>query len=66
MALADPLPRGLDVRLLQLGLSERGMNLVADGVFGQTSAKRVAEYQIALGKPPTGVADQALVAELAA
>ena len=66
VALADPLPRGLDVRLLQLGLSERGMNLVADGVFGQTSARRIAEYQIAHGKPSTGVADLALVAELTA
>lgn len=66
VALADPLPRGLDVRLLQLGLSDRGMNLVADGVFGQTSAKRITEYQVANGLPATGVADLALMATLTA
>lgn len=66
VALADPLPRGLDVRLLQLGLSDRGMNLVADGVFGQTSAKRITEFQVANGLPATGVADLALMATLTA
>jgi len=66
VALADPLPRGLDVRLLQLGLSDRGMKLVADGVFGQTSARRITEYQVAQGLPATGVADLALIATLTA
>jgi len=66
LALSDPLPRGLDVRLLQLGLSDRGMDILADGVFGRTSSQRVAEYQIANGLPPTGVADAGLIAELTA
>lgn len=66
VALADPLPRGLDVRLLQLGLSDRGMNVVADGVFGQTSARRITEYQVAHGLPATGVADLSLIATLTA
>ena len=66
LALTDPLPRGLDVRLVQLGLSDRGMDILADGVFGRTSAQRIAEYQIAKGLPATGVADLAMIAELTA
>jgi chitosanase len=64
IALADPVPRGLDVRLVQLALSDRGMDVMADGIFGQTSKTRITEYQIAHGKPATGVADLALIAEL--
>ena len=66
LALSQPLARGLDARLLQLGLSDRGMDIVADGVFGKSSSTRVREYQIAHAKPATGVADLALIAELAA
>lgn len=66
VALTEPLLRGLDVRLVQLGLSDRGMDIVADGIFGQTSSARVCEFQIAHGRPASGVADLALVVELAA
>jgi chitosanase len=66
LALSDPLLRGLDVRLVQLGLSDRGMDILADGVFGSTSSQRIAEYQIATGRAATGVADLALIGELAA
>ena len=66
LALTDPLPRGLDVRLVQLALSDRGMDVLADGVFGRTSAQRVAEYQIAHGLSATGVADPGLIAQLTA
>lgn len=66
LALGSPLLRGLDVRLIQVGLSNQGMNLIADGIFGQTSRQRIIEYQIAHGAPATGTADQALVAELSA
>jgi chitosanase len=54
--------RGLDVRLLQLALSDLGADIMADGVFGATSARRVREYQARTGHPPTGVADPQLVA----
>ncbi len=61
-----PLCRGLDVRLVQLALGERGANMRADGVFGRASANCVADYQRAVGMPITGVADAALVRELSA
>lgn len=60
------LSRGLDVRLVQLALSERGADIRTDGVFGRASAGRVAELQRSDGLPMTGVADGALVARLAA
>jgi chitosanase len=60
-----PLFRGLDVRLVQLALSERGMDIRADGIFGRASANCVADLQRAEGRPVTGVADRALVASLA-
>lgn len=64
LALQSPLPRGLDVRLVQLGLSDQGADIKADGVFGQTSVKRIKEYQAAHGLPMTGIADVALIALL--
>jgi len=64
LALQSPLPRGLDVRLVQLGLSDRGADIKADGIFGQTSQRRIREYQSAQGLPATGVADLALIAQL--
>ena len=63
---AIPLASGLDVRLLQLALSERGCDVRADGVFGRTSAAAVAEAQRAEGLPITGAADEGFVAKLAA
>lgn len=63
---SSPLCRGLDVRLVQLALSERGADIRADGVFGRASANCVADLQRAEGQPVTGVADRALVALLAA
>lgn len=59
------LTRGLDVRLLQLALSERGANIRADGVFGRASSTHVADHQRAIGAAVTGVADRALVLSLA-
>ncbi len=61
-----PLCRGLDVRLVQVALGERGANMRADGVFGRASANCVADYQRAVRMPVTGVADAALVRELSA
>ena len=66
LALQTPLLRGLDVRLTQLGLSDRGMEIQADGVFGQTSTNVLKAWQAQNGQPVTGVVDLALVGELTA
>jgi chitosanase len=58
--------RGLDVRLVQLGLSESGVDIKADGIFGQTTSRCLKEYQSARGQAPTGVADPVLIAQLLA
>jgi chitosanase len=62
LAIQSGLLRGLDVRLLQLALSDIGGNILADGVYGSTSARHVREYQAQQGQPPTGVADPQLIA----
>jgi chitosanase len=64
LAVQSPLQRGLDVRLLQLGLSKRAVVIKADGIFGQGAARCVREFQAAQGLPATGVADVALIAAL--
>lgn len=66
LALESALQRGLDVRLVQLGLSDRGMEIKADGIYGQTSVRLIGEYQAAQGLPSTGVADIGLIAQLTA
>lgn len=66
VSVQSPLQRGLDVRLIQLGLSDRGMNVKADGIFGQTSAGLVKSFQKSEGMPATGVVDAALIAKLIA
>lgn len=60
-----PLLRGLDVRLVQVALSERGAPIRADGVFGRASAERVAEHQRSIGAAVTGVVDRAMARALA-
>ena len=60
------LQRGLNVRLFQLGLSDRGVNIKADGIFGQTSQQLIKKYQSTHGLPVTGVADVAMIAQLVA
>ncbi len=64
ITLQSPLQRGLDVRLVQLGLSDRGMNILADGIFGQTSARYVKNYQASKGLAVTGMVDIPLIAQL--
>ena len=64
IALQTPLARGLDVRLLQLALSEQGIAIKADGIFGRTSATLLRDYQASAGLPVTGVADPALLGRL--
>jgi chitosanase len=62
---SQSLMRGLDVRLLQLALSERNADIRADGVFGRASATCIADHQQRLGVPVSGVADRSLVLALA-
>jgi chitosanase len=62
---SQPLQRGLDVRLVQLALSQLGADVRADGVFGRASSRSVAEHQGRTGLPVSGVADRPLVLSLA-
>ncbi|WP_431264997.1 chitosanase [Roseateles chitinivorans] len=64
VAVTSPLTRGLDVRLLQLALSDAGEPVKADGVFGDQSSKSLARVQSARGMPASGVADPAQVVAL--
>ena len=66
LAVQTPLIRGLDVRLVQLGLSALRTNIKADGIYGNTSARCIREYQAAHGLPATGIADLSLITQLAA
>jgi len=61
----SPLQRGLDVRLVQLALSERGAEIRADGVYGRASADRVADHQRSIGAAATGVVDPEMALALA-
>ncbi len=64
LALQTPLLSGQDVRLLQLALSQRGIDTLADGIFGQTSRRVVAQFQQASGFAPTGAVDPSLFSAL--
>jgi chitosanase len=64
IALATPLMRGLDVRRVQLALSDRDVDIRADGIFGQTSMKIVRNFQAAQGLPATGSLDPATIVSL--
>ena len=66
LSVASPLVRGLDVRLLQLALSDAGHGLKADGIFGQSASEALRQFQQAQGQPASGAADPAQVAALAA
>lgn len=56
VGLASPLLRGLDVRLLQLHLSDLGHAVLADGVFGRMSEQAVRDWQKHRSDPVTGFA----------
>lgn len=64
LSLQQPLTRGLDVRLVQLGLSDQDIVLQADGIFGTESQRCIKTYQASHGLSVTGVADIALIAQL--
>ncbi|RTL39340.1 MAG: chitosanase [Burkholderiales bacterium] len=66
LALASPMLKGLDVRLLQLGLSELGVDVRADAIYGQASRDAVIALQRRQGLPATGTLDAAEVLRLAA
>lgn len=66
LAVASPLARGLDVRLLQLALSDAGQAVKADGIFGQSASDALRQFQQAQGQPASGAADPGQVAALAA
>jgi chitosanase len=66
LKVATPLPRGLDVRLVQLGLSEADLAVKADGVFGPGTSAALKAFQVGQGLTPTGVADIALIGRLTA
>lgn len=64
LGVRTPLQRGLDVRLVQLALSDQGCDVRADGIFGNGTARFIRAFQRTTGLPETGVADVALVRRL--
>ena len=66
LAVQSPLLRGLDVRLVQLALSDQGCDVRADGIFGNATAKFVRALQRSSDLPETGVADAGLIERLIA
>jgi chitosanase len=52
--------------MLQLGLSDRGIDIMADGIFGRVSSMCIRQYQAQMGLPVTGVADISLISQLCA
>ena len=65
LAVTTPLARGADVRLVQLGLSDAGIGLTADGVYGNGTATAVKQYRMANGLPNADVLDQNLIMRIA-
>jgi chitosanase len=66
LQLLAPMARGRDVRLVQLQLSDAGVPLRADGVFGQGLQAAVRQRQAQLGVPATGLLSTAEVKAWAA
>jgi chitosanase len=66
LAVRSPAQRGLDVRLVQLALSDQGCELRADGIYGNVTARFVRAFQRTHELPETGIADAALVHRLLA
>ena len=64
LAVQSPLQRGLDVRLVQLALSDQGCEVRADGIFGNATARFIRAFQGTSELPETGVADAALIHRL--
>lgn len=69
LTLQTPLARGLDVRLVQLGLSKQNVDVQAvdvqaDGIFGKGSLAAVKNYQARHNLPVTGEVNLALLDQL--
>ncbi|MDB5897080.1 MAG: Peptidoglycan-binding domain 1 protein [Ramlibacter sp.] len=64
LAVQSPLQRGLDVRLVQLALSDQGCDIRADGIFGTSSARFIRAFQRASELPETGAADAVVIHRL--
>ena len=64
LGVRTPLQRGLDVRLVQLALSDQGCDVRADGIFGNGTAKFIRAFQRTNDLPETGVADVGLIRRL--
>ena len=64
LAVRSPLLRGLDVRWLQLALSDQGCDLRADAIFGNVSARFVRAFQRSHELAETGVADARVIERL--
>jgi chitosanase len=65
LAVTTPFTRGADVRLVQLGLSDAGIPVMADGVYGKGSAAAVRQYQAANGLASSDVIDKGLIMRIA-
>jgi chitosanase len=65
LGLQQPLARGIDVRLMQLGLSAGGADVRADAVFGTGTRNALLAHQAKNGLPVTGSASPELVLNLA-
>ena len=66
LGLRLPLQRGLDVRLVQLALSDQGCDIRADGILGHNTARFLRAFQRSHDLPETGVADAGLIDKLLA
>jgi chitosanase len=64
LGVSAPLQRGLDVRLVQLALSDQGCDVRADGIFGNATARFIRALQRTSDLPETGVADAGLIHKL--
>lgn len=49
------------IRAVQKGLSEHGMDIAIDGIFGPNTANAVQNLQETLGQPKTGTADRPIL-----
>jgi chitosanase len=66
LGVTSPLLRGLDVRLVQLALSDQGRDVRADGIFGNATPGLIRDFQRSQQLPATGVADAAVIQQLVA
>jgi chitosanase len=64
LAVQSPLCRGADVRQVQLALSVNEESIIADGVFGDATAKALRNYQRKAMLPETGTADPELIQKM--